>query len=88
MRLNLLEGVRTLQWSGHHPSHASGITDTLIETPPSCPFRLTLADRQASHATRALPRLAPEQLHHPSRLHPAHGRLDIGAMDDGTRPAG
>ena len=23
MRLDLLEGVRTLQWSGHHPSHAS-----------------------------------------------------------------
>jgi pimeloyl-ACP methyl ester carboxylesterase len=29
-RLDLLEGVRTLQWSGLHPSHASGITDTLI----------------------------------------------------------
>ena len=24
-----MEGVSTLQWSGHHPSHASGITDTL-----------------------------------------------------------
>ena len=32
MRLDLLEGVRTLQWSGHHSSHASGITDTLIES--------------------------------------------------------
>jgi hypothetical protein len=31
-RLDLLEGVRTLQWSGLHPSHASGITDTLIES--------------------------------------------------------
>ncbi len=31
MRLDLLEGVRTLQWSGLHPSHASGITDTLID---------------------------------------------------------
>jgi hypothetical protein len=31
MRLDLLEGVRTLQWSGHHSSHASGITDTLNE---------------------------------------------------------
>ena len=30
MRLDLLEGVRTLQWSGLHPSHASGITHTLI----------------------------------------------------------
>jgi hypothetical protein len=30
MRPDLLEGVRTLQWSGLHPSHASGITDTLI----------------------------------------------------------
>ena len=30
MRLDLLEGVRTLQWSGLHSSHASGITDTLI----------------------------------------------------------
>jgi len=29
MRLDLLEGVRTLQWSGHHSSHASGITGTL-----------------------------------------------------------
>jgi hypothetical protein len=38
MRLDLLEGVRTLQWSGLHPSHPSGITDTLnvicrLETP-------------------------------------------------------
>ena len=31
MRLHLLEGVRTLQRSGLHPSHASGITDTLTE---------------------------------------------------------
>ena len=30
MRPDLLEGVRTLRWSGLHPSHASGITDTLI----------------------------------------------------------
>jgi hypothetical protein len=29
MRLDLLEGVRTLRWSGHHSSHPSGITDTL-----------------------------------------------------------
>jgi hypothetical protein len=29
MRPDLLEGVRTLQWSGLHSSHASGITDTL-----------------------------------------------------------
>jgi transposase len=32
MRLDLLEGVRTLQRSGLHSSHASGITDTLIDT--------------------------------------------------------
>ena len=32
MRLDLLEGVRTLQWSGHHSSHASGITDTLNDS--------------------------------------------------------
>jgi hypothetical protein len=31
MRLDLLEGVRTLQWSSLHSSHASGITDILIE---------------------------------------------------------
>src|SRR4030095_1376566 len=31
MRLDLLEGVRTLQRSGLHSSHASGITDTLTE---------------------------------------------------------
>jgi hypothetical protein len=29
MRLDLLEGVRTLQWSGHHSQHASDITHTL-----------------------------------------------------------
>jgi hypothetical protein len=31
MRQDLLEGVRTLQWSGLHSSHASGITDILNE---------------------------------------------------------
>jgi hypothetical protein len=36
MRLDLLEGVRTLQWSGHHLSHASGITDTLNHVPRNC----------------------------------------------------
>jgi hypothetical protein len=31
MRLDLLEGVRTLQWSGLHSSHTSAITDTLTD---------------------------------------------------------
>jgi hypothetical protein len=31
MRPDILEGVRTLQWSGLHPPHASGITDILNE---------------------------------------------------------
>jgi hypothetical protein len=35
MSLDLLEGVRTLQWSGLHSSHASGITDTLNEVTDS-----------------------------------------------------
>jgi hypothetical protein len=35
MRLDLLEGVRTLQWSGLHSSHASGIADTLNHLEPS-----------------------------------------------------
>jgi hypothetical protein len=35
MRLDPLEGVRTLQWSGHHSSHPSDITDTLIEVSPN-----------------------------------------------------
>jgi hypothetical protein len=34
MRLDLLEGVRTLQWFDLHPPHASGIMDTLNHLPP------------------------------------------------------
>jgi hypothetical protein len=41
MRLDLLEGVRTLQCSGLHPSHASGITDTL--TAPAVQVRPAVA---------------------------------------------
>jgi transposase, IS30 family len=47
MRLDLLEGVRTLQWSGLHPSHAAGITDTLIH----------ISQRPAEAADRAVPGL-------------------------------
>ena len=47
MRLDLLEGVRTLQWSGHHSSHASSITDTLNDLQQVAPMlaaiRTTLA---------------------------------------------
>jgi hypothetical protein len=43
MRLDLLEGVRTRQWSGLHPSHASGITDTLIDM-VAAPDRATPTD--------------------------------------------
>jgi hypothetical protein len=35
MRLDLLEGVRTLQWSGLRSSHASGITDILTGAAPA-----------------------------------------------------
>jgi hypothetical protein len=43
MRQDLLEGVRTLQWSGRHPSHASGITDTLTDTTTGDAPRRTLS---------------------------------------------
>jgi hypothetical protein len=41
MRPDLLEGVRTLRWSGLHPSHASGITDTLTEVSWTGPLAST-----------------------------------------------
>jgi len=36
MRLDRLEGRRTLQWSSLHSSHPSGIMDILTEVGPCC----------------------------------------------------
>jgi ketosteroid isomerase-like protein len=52
MRLDLLEGVRTLQWSGHHSSHASGITDTLIEAEKALLLHRDLAPWLAMWSTQ------------------------------------
>ena len=53
MRPDLLEGVRTLRWSGLHPSHASGITDTLNETRARCPASLDLVRPHLADLRRA-----------------------------------
>jgi hypothetical protein len=48
MRLDLLEGVRTLQWSGLHSSHASGITDTLNDVDPTSALASVRAAKAAT----------------------------------------